>query len=295
MRTTDPKLNLFRMDTNMSKTTHSRKTQTATRCAGAWHRMVLHAALAAALIGMLPPAARSSEQTDTEITSTRECLANWVENRRAIAEERRKWAETREFLNNRIQLVQQEIDSLRGKIAELKKNITETDTKRQSLVTENEKLEQASSSLKGVIAGLETRCKQLLTQMPKRVREKVTILSQQLPADPAKETDLSLSQRFQNVLGIMNALNKFSRDITVSSEILDLPGTGSVEVAVIYLGLSQAYYVSGNGQIAGIGRSSGQDWTWTPDNQIAPQVNQVLAIFKNEQPATFVKLPLTTK
>ena len=98
-----------------------------------------------------------------------------------------------------------------------------------------------------------------------------------------------------NIIGILNELNKFNHEITVTSEVRQLPDGSSVEVTAMYVGLGQAYYVNANGTIAGLGRPSANGWVWEPANEAAGKIMDVINILKNEKVATFIPLPVEVK
>jgi len=245
--------------------------------------------LLTAVFCLLTPAVFAAEPQDVD--GVRATLEKWVETRKVISQEQRDWALGKEMLNERIELVQQEIDSLREKTADTEKSVSEADKKRAELVDENEKLKNASDSLDETVLILETRTKELLAGLPDPIRERVKPLSQRLPDNP-EETKLSLAERFQNVVGILNEVNKFNREITVTSEVRTLPDGSSAEVTALYAGIGQGYYATADGKAAGIGTSSPEGWTWTAANDAAPQISQAIAILKNEQVASFVQLPV---
>ncbi len=229
-----------------------------------------------------------------EVENARATLEKWVETRRVISQEQRDWATGRELLNERIALVRREIESMRGKVQEAQGSITEADKKRAELVDENEQLKTRSVQFSQTVITLEQRTKELLRKLPDPIRDRVKPLSQRLPEDSAA-SKLSLSVRFQNVVGILNEVNKFNREISVTSEVRTLPDGTSAEVTALYIGISQGYYVSGNGKVAGIGQASDEGWVWKTANDAAPQIAQAIAILKNESIAAFVKLPLEIK
>lgn len=233
----------------------------------------------------------AEESNAAKIEATRTALEKWVETRKVISEEKKDFALAKETLQARIELVEHEIGSLREKIAEANKSIEEAEKKKAELVAQNDSLKNASSALLGNLEELENNTKRLLTQLPDPIREKVKPLSQRLPKD-GEETELTLSQRFQNVIGILNEVNKFNREITVTSEVRDLPDGTTAEVTALYLGLGQAYYSGAKGSIAGIGTLSDEGWVWKPANEHAAAIAQAIAIMKNEQVATFVEVPV---
>lgn len=235
-----------------------------------------------------------SAEPQSDVDGVRAALEKWVESRKVISAEQRDWALGKEMLNERVDLVQQEIDSLKEKISDAQESISDADKKRAGLVEENEKLKEASSSLNETVLTLEQNTKNLLKRLPDPIRERVKPLTQRIPED-AKETKLSLAERFQNIVGILNEVNKFSREITLTSEVRSLADGSSAEVTALYVGIGQAYYASANGKLAGTGTASADGWVWTPANDAAPQIMEAIAILKNEQVATFVRLPVEIK
>jgi hypothetical protein len=113
-----------------------------------------------------------------------------------------------------------------------------------------------------------------------------------MPEDP-EESKLSLGERFQNIIGILNEVTKFNREITVRSEVRTLPDGSSAEVTAMYVGIGQAYYVNAAGDIAGVGTASAEGWIWTPTNEAAAKIMDAIAILNNEKVADFVQLPVT--
>jgi FtsZ-binding cell division protein ZapB len=244
--------------------------------------------------GFLLMGSAASAVDPQSVDGVRAALEKWVETRKVISQEQRDWALGKEMLNERIDLVQQEIDSLKEKIADAETSISEADKKRDELVVQNEELKKASSALNGTVLALEENTQKLLKRLPDPIRERVKPLSQRIPEN-IEETKLSLAERFQNIIGILNEVNKFSREITLTSEVRSLPDGSSAEVTAMYVGIGQAYYASSDGKIAGTGTASADGWVWTADNGIAADISQAIAILKNEQIASFVQLPVEIK
>jgi len=244
------------------------------------------------------PTTTSAELTPEEVTerieATRDTLEKWVETRRLLSEEKRDWALAKDMLTSRAEILRGEVTEVDGRIAEADKSITDADRKAADLVAKNDALKLASSELAAMAATLETRTKDLVKRLPDPIREKLRPLTQRLPEDPTK-SELPLSTRFQNVVGIVNEVNKFNRELTVTSEVRKLADGSSAEVTAVYLGLAQGYYVGGGGKLAGVGGATENGWTWTAANEYAPQIAKVVAILKNESPAEFVPVPLGVK
>lgn len=226
-----------------------------------------------------------------DLQAARATLAKWMETQQIISREKKDWQTGKEVLEQRIALLQSEISSLETKIGDARSLLSEANSKRSELAAEAESLKAASDSLADVVIRLEGKTRTLVRSLPEPLKDRIRPLSERVPADSAS-TSLSLSERYQNVIGILNEVNKFNRDITVTSEIRSMPGGGSAEVKVVYLGLAQAYYVNNKGDVAGVGRPGPDGWTWTPDDAIAPEVASTIAILQSEQVPGYVYLPV---
>jgi hypothetical protein len=225
------------------------------------------------------------------VDATRAMLEKWVETRRVISKEKRDWELGQEMLRERIELVKQETRALRGRLADAEKSITEADAKRVELAADQQRLADAAAELSAGVRELEQRTLSLVRRLPDPLRERIQPLSQRIPRGD-EPTRLTLGVRFMNVIGVLNDVNKWNREITITSEVRRLADGSSAEVAVLYLGLGQAYYVTNKGDAAGVGRPGPDGWVWTPADDSAPQVKKAIAMLKNEQVAAFVQLPI---
>ena len=237
----------------------------------------------------------SSIADTSKIEDAKTSLEKWVETQRIISQEKHDLALAKEMLTERVELIQREIESLHLKIGEANEGIAEADKKRAEMIEENEKLKIASIALGNKAKVLEDGIRQFLRRLPDPIRDRVKPLSQRLPNN-VDQTKLSVAEHFQNIVGILNEVDKFNREVSVTSEVRTLSDGSSVEVATLYLGVGQAYYAGGaNGKIAGTGTASDDSWIWKPENTAASQIADAIAVFKNEKVASFVLLPIEIK
>jgi hypothetical protein len=234
---------------------------------------------------------QAQEGAADRLESTRTTLAQWVETQQIISREKRDWQVGKEVLEQRIALLRSEIAALEEKIGRTEETLGEADRKRREIDQENARLRGASSSLEEVLVRLEAKTLSLVAILPEPIRDRVKPLSVRIPENPA-ETEVSLGERFVNVLGVLNEVNKFNGDITLRSELQPLPDGTSAEVQVLYVGLGQAYFVTADGGSAGIGRPTPEGWVWEPADAHAPAIAQAIAILKNEQVPAYVPLPV---
>jgi hypothetical protein len=168
--------------------------------------------------------------------------------------------------------------------------VAESDNKRNDLLAENEQLKAAGAQLTEAVTAMEVEVRKLFKRVPEPIQTRLQNLYQRIPEDPAK-TRVSVAERFQNVVPILDALNKANNEITVSLEVHNLADGKPSEVTAIYVGLAQAYYVSAKGE-AGIGRPTADGWKWEPSQAVARDVLTALEILQGKHTPAFVPLPV---
>lgn len=231
---------------------------------------------------------------DDRVADVRDVHEQWVEVQRILSKEKADWAVGEELLTSRIEVLDDEVEALEAKIAEANKSVEDTQARQQKLEAEKAKLDASTKVLEDAIAPLETRLKALLVRLPEPLRARVKPLSQGIPEDPAK-TELPLVKRYANVIVILNEVDKFNREISVTSEVRRLDDETSAEVTALYIGIGQAYYVTAKRDAAGVGSASETGWTWTKNDGAAEAIAKAIAVFKDEQAAAFAPLPIEIK
>jgi len=244
--------------------------------------------LLAASVFLLVPAAFAADEPTPD--STRETLAKWVETQQLIAKEKREWADGKEILTSRIDVIKGEIEAVKAKLADARKTAGEANAKKADTVAQSASLHDVGEGLAKEAGDLEAGLKALLPRLPEPLRDKVKPLFDRIPADAAS-TKVSLAERYQNVAGILNEINKFNNDITMVTEVRTLSDGKPSEVRTVYVGLAQAYYVSPKGE-AGIGRPGASSWEWTPSPASAAQIAEAVEILQNKAKPRFVALPV---
>jgi hypothetical protein len=240
------------------------------------------------------PAPAAPPAPPATLDETRLTLNKWIETQQIISKERNDWQQGKEILQGRIELVGKEVGVLKDRITQSELAVVESNKKRDELVAENEQLKAVTAQLSDAVTTMEDQVRKLAKLMPEPVNAKLMPLMQRIPADPTN-TRVSTAERFQNVLGILNELNKANSEISVSYEIRTLADGSSSEVQVFYVGLAQAYYISPRG-LAGIGRPTEDGWKWeSASAATSNQIMQALEIIQGKQTPSFVPLPITIK
>jgi hypothetical protein len=233
------------------------------------------------------PAGENGEK----IELARDTLEKWVEVRRVIAKERHEWELAREMLQSRIDTVQRQIEAERKRIEETREDIAEAEADRAELMERKGGLESAEKALADRLADFERRTRGLLSEAPPTFARRVERVSEAIPEDP-KKTKLGLDNRYANVIGVLNEANKFNNEFVTTPEVHTLPDGDEAEVTVVYVGLGQAYALSGDGEAAMHGVPGEGGWQWNDISDLAPRVADVIAVLNAEQIASFIPLPV---
>jgi len=232
----------------------------------------------------------SETATKPTLAEARLTMEKWIETEQVLAKERKEWQQGKEILTGRLELVQQEIAALEEKLAQAQASVTQANAKRDELTAQNDQLKAVGAQLTDAVTGFEGDVRRLLRTLPEPLRKRLLPLFERMPDDPAT-TKVSIAERFQNVLGMVNEATKANQELAVEYEVRELAAGSRAEVRVLYLGLAQAYYVGSNGE-AGIGRPSDDGWKWEASKAIAGDVLTALDIVAGKQTPAFVPLPV---
>jgi hypothetical protein len=252
--------------------------------------LLLAAGLAAAWLSG-QAVAQSTPGSAERLESTRSTVSKWIASQDLIFRETKEWREGKALLEARIDALQAEIDVAEAKLGDAERILAERRARRAETSAAERKLADGSTHLEQAVAVLETDVRRLHGLLPPVVQDKVALLYARIPEDPATAT-VSVSERFQNVVGILNEMHKANAEISLVTEIRALADGRPSEVKTVYVGLGQAYFLSAGGE-SGVGRPTAGGWEWRAANELAQSVSEVIEILENKGKPKFVALPVT--
>lgn len=251
---------------------------------------LLLVAAAGAAVSAAMPAPQDGGGTPPTLEETRLVMEKWIQTQQTISKERKDWQQGKDILLGRLELVKQEVLSLEKRIQDADASAKEAARKRDALLAENDELKATGARLLEAVTVMEHEVKRLWKTLPDPIQTRVQLLYQRIPEDAAKSR-VSAAERFQNVLGILNEVNKANSELTVNYEVHTLADGKPSEVKALYVGLAQAYFVSAKGE-AGIGRPTPDGWQWEASTTIGNKVLLALEIMQGKQTPAFVPLPV---
>lgn len=240
--------------------------------------------------GTTPDAAAKVEA----IKESKAALAKWMLSQQIISKELADWKVARDIFNDRIELTKGQLEVVEEKLKGVEEEISKADSTKVAALQRKDELLAATETLRKEVPTLEEQVKERHGLLPVPFQDKVAPIFQRIPTDPAT-AKISLAERYQNVIGILNEVNKLHNEITVVSEIRLLADGKPTEVQTIYLGLAQAYYLSMKGDAAGIGKPGDKGWEWTPRNELAKPLQDVLAVMNAKTKPRFIPIPASVQ
>lgn len=240
------------------------------------------------------PAAGSGGQSGATsaqaLEETRLSMNKWIETQQLIAKEEADWEQGREILAGRLDLLRKEVNTRRDEIKARQEAVAAAAKKLEDARADEQRVQALVDELTRRVAAMEARVQALVPSLPEPVRERIDPLLRRMPEDPANAR-VRAAERFQNVVGILNEINKANGELMQQHEVHTLADGRRAEVQAIYLGLAQAYYVSAGGE-AGIGRPTPDGWTWETSKTVASDVHTAFEILEGKHTPAFVPLPV---
>lgn len=248
---------------------------------------ILAMAAAAPLVAQDPAASGQSLPPAGEVQSK---LEQWVKTRQLISEERAAWEVEKATLAGLNELRLRESGQLDEFITAARSRVAEIDAQRSQFAEDETSLKAWRSGVEKEVTSLEQQIRPLLPRFPAPLRGKV---EEALIRLDAPDPDEPLQNRTRDILLVLQAYLEFQNTLTVETDIREIAGSRR-EVEILYLGMSQAWYVDIEGKHSGYGVPADNGWIWTEDNSIAPRVRSAIEIQARRAAPTFVELPLAS-
>ena len=191
-----------------------------------------------------------------QLEEIRANIDKWVETRQLLAKTRSEWAADQETLQQSISLIEKEVKLIDERIAQTQETASQADRDRLVLVDENERLSKASAAVQAVLADLERQTTNLAAELPLPLQERILPLLKRIPNQP-DQSRLSVSERMQNIVGILSEVDKFNNAISVFPELRRNSADAEVQVKTLYVGLGAAFFADKNGEYGGVGIPTG--------------------------------------
>lgn len=227
-------------------------------------------------------------------SETRNILQEWVKVKALVSEEREDWAVEKALVADTIDLLGVEKELLAEQI-KLRTDAAKASTdQRSELSTRKAVLETEASTLGDTLTTYEADLSDWISQLPQLLQDELSPLIRRLPTAGESNRKVGIGRRLQSVVGILSQVDKFNSSINYSKELRDSSESGSPrETDTLYFGLAYAIYSDAEGTSAGYGTPTLDGWVWQSTPAEAADIKELIAVYKNEIPATYISIPIS--
>lgn len=240
----------------------------------------------------LLPVVSAFAQSEASIDGIRANLEQWVQTRQLTSRLQSDWRSEKEMLEQTAALYGKELSDLNERLAKADTSTSQVGKERADLEAEKEEIAEANVRVAEWATQCEEGIRRLAPAFPHPLASKLEPLLQRLPDDPSA-TRMRAVERMQNLVGILNEVDKFNGSIVVESELQTRPSGEEIQVKTLYVGLGQAYYVDTTGDFSGVGMATLSGWKWKEQAGLGPAILRAIAVYENTHPPAFVGLPMT--
>lgn len=241
------------------------------------------------LISLLSTCAMAADPEPLRIIE--KTASEWVKTRVETVRLETEWASdqillkaTISALKERAQIIEERKNELAAKTAEERADLGALEAKRKAAA---EELDGVEERLKNLTAQL----LELRPALPPRLSDALEMSFRSLAG-----TELSVGERMQLAMTVLNRCAQFNRSISHGAEVLTLESeSGPKSLEVIYWGLSHGYALDAAPGKAWYGSPGADGWKWEPRPDAAAHIAKLIAIHTDKADPDFVKVPVHVK
>jgi hypothetical protein len=223
------------------------------------------------------------------VETVEKAAAEWVKVRAETTRIQSEWTSQHALLESlvnglteRAQTLETKRDYLTAKTAKDREELATLAATNQGAVTA---ISQVETQLKAVDA----RLLQLRPALPPRLSAALDLPYRSLAAK-----ELTVSERMQYTMAILNRSTLFNRSITCEEELLTLDGKAQL-VEAIYWGLSHGYALDRTTGRTWYGSPGPEGWHWEALPDATSAVTRLIAIYRSKAEPDFVAAPARLK
>lgn len=226
------------------------------------------------------------------VDETKQQADRWIELEMRIANERNEWRTQKQILETSREVLQREQTSLQSKLEANELATSLFRTRFEAAEAELAQHETAHETLNARCAELQERLGQLRPHLPQPLLDKIDPMWTKLENHNA-EDPISVSERIQNIVGILSAIDQFNNNLTLTHELRENAAGEKLDIKVLYWGLAVAYAVDARREGAWVVVPTDSGWEWRDQRANAAEIAALIAIYEKQQSPGLITLPAT--
>lgn len=209
----------------------------------------------------------------------------WLNTERSTVQLESDWQLEQALLSQRIHLLTQQNQQLQKLIDSAHHTADELTQQRQQLLLEQTQLEQD-------VAQYEQSEPKIIYLLQQQLAAAPPYLQQQLMAQLAQLTEKKqLNHKYQLITDVLKQLSKNRELIQVKKGLIQL-SQGPLMAEQLYLGNSQAWFITADKSTSGIGFATQAGWQWLPQEGYEDEISTAIQRAKNLTPDQLILLPV---
>jgi len=227
----------------------------------------------------------------TPLETVEKAAGDWVAVRAETARLETEWATTHPLLESTVRGLQERAQALEDKRDFLKARTAKDREELAGLEAANQASAAGLRSADAQLQAMGPRWSALLAALPPRLTEAL-----ELPARSLAAPGLTVSERMQYTMTMLNRCLQFNHGLLCEDEVLRLGGeTNGQELEVIYWGLGHGYALDRPARRVWFGSPGPQGWHWEPLPEAFDAVVRLMAISRGKAEPEFVEVPARLK
>ncbi len=244
-------------------------------------------ALQLGVVGLMVANAPAQEsEPQAEVVALRATISKIVEVKEQTSAEKSDWKGRKKMMGELLALHQKELALLDEELEKSGQSAKPYDEKKQAAEAAVDELKTLRKETSAMLVQEREKALRIFKMLPPPLREElfpeIETLKKWRSGDEPRAA-------LQALMAVLAKATQFNRRVTMLSE-----ERGGEEVAVLYLGLARAYYVSPTGK-AGVGDPTPQGWKWQERAGLASAVRKAVDQLEEKRPPELVALPLKIK
>ena len=205
----------------------------------------------------LPP--HELQANRVQLDQLQQMTAEWIQVKRVAKEEEDRGRLQLSQLQQLKEVVVQQRDHWKTEALALEQKASRADGERMSMLRERSELDDSRTKAISQLRALETRISKLKTRIPEPLKRELATAFIRLEQPFAEEMWLN---RYQAALEILKSVQTFHRIYSVVQQDVSLADGQILAGTVLYMGLSNGYFISSDGKQCAWGRPNAQGWSW---------------------------------
>ncbi|MGB6223636.1 DUF3450 family protein [Haloferula sp.] len=237
------------------------------------------------------------DETGSQTEKLKDSIREWIETTREIQKQEDDWDRDSEVLQGHRDGLETEIADLKEQIELAKSSKGTADKKSLEAVEKYEALKDANDLLSSRLAELEMAMVEQLPLFPPPLTKdpRVAQMISDVKASAAKgdKSEQGGNARLNTVLNLMAAAEQFQGSVHPDSESRKVADGRELKINMVYFGLSTAYGVDEAGEVAFVAKPGPSGWVFEENNDLAPQIRNLVDVMNGDADAKFVSLPIS--